>query len=709
MVAVNSKDTLARLLATENIQIEHRAVDTASFDTDKRLMILPIWKDLTDDILTLICAHEISHCLYSPSLELFNDSDLPFSWINCVEDARVEKLIKKRYPGLAGNFYRGYKELVERNFFETDGRELSSFSLIDRINLHFKSVPFVPFKDEEKQFVDMVSECETFDDVLDAVRKIYEYCQEQEEEQEFEDLQLQLNSDEEGNQQGQSVSQTEESDSGEDQTQSKSTGPDSRQASDEEGLKQDKPTSQDPVVNTQASETDSAWRKKQSELIDENAKSYVYLGIPKVNLDELIISSQDINKALTIDINSYEQRCSYNHWQDPSTTITRVAGAAYDKFKQDAVKSVNYLVKEFEMRKSADEYKRSSVAKTGVIDTNTLHSYKWNEDIFKKLTITPGAKNHGMIFFLDWSGSMSEFMDGTIRQLYNLIWFCRKVQIPFEVYAFAEPSHYNSSFGKREVSVVKSNDISVQSNCRLFELFLSTMSNKQLDDQMKKVWILASRRSIFRDDFHMGGTPLIEAIIAAKDIANNFLQKNRVQKLNFVFLTDGESNPIHYWIANRETTMYGNKYWARSLHYQNSSEFFLRDNGRTYKICRHDYFEQTKTMLEWLSDHVDANIIGFRLIIDRDARRYVECRADMVWEDSAQKSWRKDGSYSMNSIGGFDELYLIRLSQNLGADTKEIEFDADAKKSEIRKVFSQHMRSKQYNKTILNKFIGAIA
>ena len=45
---------------------------------------------------------------------------------------------------------------------------------------------------------------------------------------------------------------------------------------------------------------------------------------------------------------------------------------------------VSFLVKEFEMKKSAKEYNRSFMSKTGVLDTNKIYSYKWNEDLFQK-------------------------------------------------------------------------------------------------------------------------------------------------------------------------------------------------------------------------------------------------------------------------------------------------------------------------------------
>ena len=108
----------------------------------------------------------------------------------------------------------------------------------------------------------------------------------------------------------------------------------------------------------------------------------------------------------------------------------------YATFKKSAQKEVNYMVKEFECRKSADQYARSSTARTGVLDTAKLHTYKYNEDLFKKVSVVPDGKNHGLIFIIDWSGSMCNFILDAYKQLCSLMWFCKKVNIPFEVYAF---------------------------------------------------------------------------------------------------------------------------------------------------------------------------------------------------------------------------------------------------------------------------------
>jgi hypothetical protein len=150
--------------------------------------------------------------------------------------------------------------------------------------------------------------------------------------------------------------------------------------------------------------------------------------IPKVDLKYIIAKNDDIHKDIDAWFNHQKNNCSLG--------IFESADEEFVKFKRNAQKEVNYLVKEFECRKAADSYARATTARTGVLDTSKLHTYKYNEDLFRKVSVIPDGKNHGLIFVLDWSGSMSRVMLDTIKQLYNLIWFCKKVSIPFEVYAF---------------------------------------------------------------------------------------------------------------------------------------------------------------------------------------------------------------------------------------------------------------------------------
>ena len=94
----NAKSNLAKLLATENISVEHKKVKTAYFDLKHRLLVVPIWKEMNKDILDLLLSHEIGHALFTDMKEwqiAVDEEKIPHSFLNVIEDARIEKLVKK--------------------------------------------------------------------------------------------------------------------------------------------------------------------------------------------------------------------------------------------------------------------------------------------------------------------------------------------------------------------------------------------------------------------------------------------------------------------------------------------------------------------------------------------------------------------------------------------------------------------------------------
>ena len=136
MSAQEVKGTLAKLLATENLIVEHRVVDTASFDVDRRVLVLPIW-DVSDRVYNMLVGHEVGHALYTPNTD-WSTLEVPKGYINITEDARIEKLMKRKFPGLSKDFFEGYKQLDEDDFFDVADNDVTRLLLIDRINLYFK-------------------------------------------------------------------------------------------------------------------------------------------------------------------------------------------------------------------------------------------------------------------------------------------------------------------------------------------------------------------------------------------------------------------------------------------------------------------------------------------------------------------------------------------------------------------------------------------
>ena len=50
IVNLDTKSQLAKLIATENIEVQHNKVKTASFDTLNRILTLPLFKQQSGDV-----------------------------------------------------------------------------------------------------------------------------------------------------------------------------------------------------------------------------------------------------------------------------------------------------------------------------------------------------------------------------------------------------------------------------------------------------------------------------------------------------------------------------------------------------------------------------------------------------------------------------------------------------------------------------------
>ena len=147
------KSQLAKLLATEDLVVEHRHVETAQFNVQTRVLTLPLWEKASNVVYDMLVGHEVGHALFTPNED--PPKGIPHSFINIVEDARIEKLMKRKYMGLAKTFYGGYKELSDEDFFCLDGEDVSTMNLADRANLWFKIGNYIDidFTDEEQEII----------------------------------------------------------------------------------------------------------------------------------------------------------------------------------------------------------------------------------------------------------------------------------------------------------------------------------------------------------------------------------------------------------------------------------------------------------------------------------------------------------------------------------------------------------------------------
>ena len=147
------KSQLAKLLATEDLIVEHKQVPTAQFNVHTRVLILPLWEKASNDVYDMLVGHEVGHALFTPDED--PPKNVPHQFMNVVEDARIEKLMKRRYMGIAKSFYKGYSELHNGDFFEIENEDIDTFNLADRANLYFKIGTFLDlsFSTREKEII----------------------------------------------------------------------------------------------------------------------------------------------------------------------------------------------------------------------------------------------------------------------------------------------------------------------------------------------------------------------------------------------------------------------------------------------------------------------------------------------------------------------------------------------------------------------------
>lgn len=701
------KGTVAKLLAQENLLVEHRQVQTAQFNVETRVLTLPIWDKATDTIFDLLVAHEVGHALYTPNEDWTEKCKAPQMFLNVVEDVRIEKLIKRRFPGLAKTFYKGYGELHEMDFFMLADEDISKMNLADRVNLHFKIGSFlgIKFTAEEQIVVDMIAQCETFEDVFRASELLYKYCKE-EQEKETADIpeQSQQQSGQSGGQtQGSNDSSSEEGEDSDDSSEKESSGGSTQGVKDSDV--NDGPAEileQDPSVSTMERLGD-----KLQDLIDHHRKDFKYIEQSDIPLEKVVIKNSEINEMLE----SFWNRI----YIEDSMKSYYLGGAKqeYKKYKNESQKEVNYLVKEFECKKSADSYARASVSRTGVLDCTKLHTYKYNEDLFKKVTTFADGKNHGLIFVLDWSGSMGNILGSTIKQLFNLVWFCRKVKIPFKVYGFTNAwySDVDDAYATRSLIENPVKDTFwIDKNFRMLEFLDSNCNAHEFERQCTNFWCLATGSSNdlpghvdYPAKFQLSGTPLNEALLTLHKIIPNFKQQHKLQKLHTIILTDGDAAPVAY--ASERYGYHGQKE-VNAYYIRWGDNYHIRDRKlrTTYKLGEN----HTTPILKNLSDNYpEVNFIGIRIATSGELGRFVReyFPFDPISE-KIQSQFKKEKSVSI-SIPSFAKFFV--LSSNSLHEDSAFEVEEGAGKATIRAAFKKSLNKSKFNRKILSEFVGLVA
>ncbi len=750
-----TKSQLAKLLATEDITVRHSIeAKTASFDVKNRVLTLPNWK-VKNDTLDMLIGHEVGHALYT----LLKDWDTALEKgyhkgiLNVIEDARIEKKVKRRYPGLTQRFLTGYKGLVSKGFFgNIDSDTLTEMKLIDRLNLHFKlgySVG-IPFADNEQCFVNDIEACETWADVLAIHDKLaVASLEEQEGMESF-------------------LSDTEDTDG---------VGLEEVSGNSREGHS-DSFTEEDLDDNERAAITeelgDSETQEQFNDAVEQLAapgrrdSQGAYFRLPKAVVSQVVVPYTKIM--------SYGKKCIEELNREAAEFDRRYhkinqleeAAQEFTLFRRRSMKIVNYMAKEFERKKAASEYRKESVSKTGVLDINKIHSYKYNDDLFLRNTIRPDGKNHGMVMLMDWSASMSDKISDTVRQTLNMVWFCKKVNIPFEVYGFTNQWTDTSRIGKtrfirrgmddkfggdwmkqhaltaeqkayrnelediytKEHAHVKPTwdlkpgmahfgDKNGVENFHLLNFLSSRMSAKQLTEASKLLFLIGESNGYGGsgwESLELGSTPLLPALCSMDQILPAFRNKYRLDKTSLIVLTDGQGNAS--FSATVDDGM------GNGTHHMGNVQNILEDEitRKNYKLA--DYFGNStrsynsvlheRVVMSMLQDRYDVSIVGLFLtdsktVSRRDLEPYLGWYSMYKDEHTkVRKDLRKTGVATVPCIG-YNEFHIVPSSKLQEKSDSLDDISEDMTVGKMKRVFSKAQNNKVGNKVLVNRLMDQIA
>ena len=734
-------DTLARLMATEDISVVHDAnASTASFSMDSRTLTLPVWEAMSDSLYDMLVGHEVAHALWTPfeNRDQFvadikyvgSNFEIAKDFINIVEDARIERNIKAKYPGLKRDFVAGYGEMIDRDLFGLEGRNANDLGFMDRLNIHFKcgALAGVDFSAEEMAFVDAVAKCDTWQDVLDTAKSLYDYCAEKaKQENEGQDANVNAPQDmddddaedtdgqgmdtdaaddsteDDSDSDGESMNDDADGEDGEGEDAAGTRGEGDEDGDDAGGNGSQAGSGNETTTGPAAPQTQRAMDKNLEDLVEKDGSAWHYGQIPSFNIENGMRTVAQLKEMYEEVLNSKESQ-GYLPTPDEMAAMR----ADFESFRRESGKMVGQMAQWFEMKKRADEDRNTMTSLTGEIDLERLVDYKFNDDIFLRNETTPEGQNHGIVITLDWSGSMSGMMEETCKQALQLIWFCERVNIPCELYAFTSVifetgEAWGRAWDEKSPEVkdrwnLNENTLEPDDHLTMLQWYDSSIKGKDRLEQLVRLfhicrWCDGNIRFGYNRTLGLGGTPLTESMMAMDTMIPDFRSRTGAQIVNLCVLSDGEGSP---GCMNKVGTT---RSWDDNV--------VIEDPVSRRRVQYHGRKDGdgAATIAEMLKIRHGVNCIGF-YIAGGKATRVPYFRNLNQWDDKIVQEWKKNKCVFFPH-GGFDEYFIIK-SQQVETDALDGLAD-DASFTKIKNSFVKGAKSLKTSRMVLGRVIDLVA
>ena len=771
---LNEKSALARLLATENLSVQYSTkYPTAFFDLKSRTIHIPLIHNLDEDLLDLFEGHEVGHARVTPAegfhsaIEQNGEIDHVLkTYLNVVEDIRIERKIKNEYPGLRRSFANAYKKLVDLNFFGENLQDrINDLDFIDRLNVEAKvgAHVLIDFTDDEKALIEEAYSLETWDEVVAFAKKLMGEQAKKNKEKKEQQGRGQPTQKKDATQQNGMKNLSPEKNEGESKDQM--DGPSEGEDQESDSSDSDQDGNSEDTSSVAPSQTDQSFRKSEQEMFAKAKKQdNIYSSQPasitvgKYNLNEYVVQAKDLVHPIDAGI-----RAMFSIYMNNPNNRGPFGFGSYDElltmlhseYRTDNNAYINFLVKEFEMRKNARMLNRGKIAKTGKIDVARLHKYRLSNDIFKRVTNFPEGKNHGMVMYMDLSGSMSSVLPGVFNQVLILSEFCKKVGIPFRVLGFSDSDvsmrfirdNINPEFNKVR-SDAKPFALEFKHDFHLKEYISSEMNSRDYKVAFNNILLMKAYYEAYKDRYHpssneprastifwaldfknigeqLSATPLNNAIILSQQISNEFVAKYNIENMVNIFLSDGDDdhpNNIQYYGERGE-------YGIRTDYLNRDCKvpsMITHHTGARYIIkpteCRNQF--STYHMLKFARKVTGARYIGYFLsesmsFMYNATSHDVAANRNLEWHfhmKTLKSKYRKD-KFLHSKTFGYNDYFYISNSGTINDDEDDNQwFDSLSKRhngnvtdKNLTKGFIDKQTKRQLNRILLVHFGKALA
>jgi hypothetical protein len=322
------------------------------------------------------------------------------------------------------------------------------------------------------------------------------------------------------------------------------------------------------------------------------------------------------------------------------------------------------------------------------------------------MTVVPNGKSHGLVIIVDWSGSMQGHLMNTVKQLFHIVMFCKKINVPYEVYSFTDSYSYDATKPRQ---VYRKGDVRIDGNFLLQNILSHRMNPAQFIEAASAITLVAKGKNNLEipKTFYMGGTPLNSVIVTAMDMVTDFKHTNRLEIVNTVFLTDGDSQRFENYVDPSYTTV-RIPFMSYIKGVYRSYSIVMTDPVTKYQV-EYDTSsakKETSALMELMRMRTNCNVIGFYILSLYEIGGQLQYFSKSKEEsEKLRENFIKD-NHCVLTNAGYNEYYLIRSEKYVDSNDT---FSTSASTTRgLVNAFTKFAGKKVNNRVVLNRFINLI-